>query len=460
MTNRTKCSRNPLEDEAIQKTAERALKESRRREEEQIMEGNTMNEQILMKLAEAEKKRSFKQKLKDNAWTIGLSTSAPSVGFAIDQQRRNIKKEKATGEKPKSLIERRPGTVGGAVAGALASPLSRMALNSMIGVRTSPAQLASEMVTGAAGGALGGALIVDPLTRWGTKRYYRKKDEKALKNQQRNELLAKRFAEDETLRQAQVRQAEKYLQENPLQKTAAYGDVVRGNERILMKLAEAEKKSGLTEMQRAMLGGAIGAASGWSLGGVLFNSPATRKQVAAAAGAGALLGLGDTALRKRLRRQPTNANLQKTAAYGDFVRNLGRNYERKVGRGYLDAFKKFQKATGKVDKASFQEANKSLAKRLTQSRTVGRVAHKYAPAITTGAIGLGAAGAAAGTMAAVRAIKNKRQGQEKTASYHAARELLGLPKEASVTLAGPQSIKKIPAKDQILKMIRDLAKKK
>ena len=76
-----------------------------------------MNERILMKLAEAEKKRSFKQKLKDNAWTIGLSASAPSVGFAIDQQRRNIKKEKATGEKPKSLIERYPGTVGGAVTG-------------------------------------------------------------------------------------------------------------------------------------------------------------------------------------------------------------------------------------------------------------------------------------------------------------------------------------------------------
>ena len=103
----------------------------------------------------------------------------------------------------------------------------------------------------------------------------------------------------------------------------------------------------------------------------------------------------------------------KTAAYGDFVRNLRRNYERKVGREYLDAFKKFQKATGKVDRASFEEANKLLAKRLARSRTVGRVAHKYAPAITTGAIGLGAAGAAAGGIAAARAIKNKRQGKEK-----------------------------------------------
>ena len=167
-----------------------------------------MNERILMKLAEAEKKQNIKQKLKDNAWTIGLSPIAPSVGFAIDQQRRNIKKEKATGEKPKSLIERRPGVVGGAVVGGLSDPLSRMAKNRLRGVRTSPTQLASEMVRGAAGGAIGGLLIVDPLTRWGTKRYYRKKYEKAL----RNELLAKRLAENEILRQAQVRQAEKYLQ--------------------------------------------------------------------------------------------------------------------------------------------------------------------------------------------------------------------------------------------------------
>ena len=186
-------------------------------------EASQMNEQILMKLAEAEKKQNIKQILKDTAWTIGLSPIAPSVGFAIDQQRRNIKKEKATGEKPKSLIERRPGVVGGAVVGGLIDPLSRMAKSSLRGVRTSPTQLASEMVRGAAGGAIGGLLLVDPLTRWGTKRYYRKKDEKAL----RNELLAKRLAENEILRQAQVRQAEKYLQENPLQKTAAYGDTIK-----------------------------------------------------------------------------------------------------------------------------------------------------------------------------------------------------------------------------------------
>ena len=142
-----------------------------------------MNEQILMKLAEAEKKRNFKQKLKDNAWTIGFSTigapiGGPMVGFAIDQQRRNIKKEKATGEKPKSLIERRPGAVGGAITGALAYPLFEMATRNMVGARTSPAQLALGTVRDAAIGALGGALIVDPLTRWGTRKYYQRRDKR------------------------------------------------------------------------------------------------------------------------------------------------------------------------------------------------------------------------------------------------------------------------------------------
>lgn len=315
-----------------------------------------MNEQILMKLAEAEKKQSIKQKLKDNAWTIGLGGIAPGVGFAIDQHRANIKKEKATGEKPKSLIERHPGVVGGLVAGGLINPLSRMATNNLLGIRTSPAQLASEMVRGAAGGAIGGALIVDPLTRWGTKRYYRKKEEKALKKQQRNELLAKRLAENEILRQAQVRQAEKYLQENPLQKTAAYGDTIK-------------------------------------------------------------------------------------------------NLASRVGSRARNAFQGLRNTPG----VNIPLQQQNLA------RSAVRFAQRGAKALTARGIGLGAlgaAGAAAGTMAAARAIKNNRQGQEKTASYYAARELLGLQKEANLILAGSQNVKEISAKDQILKMIRDLAKKK
>jgi hypothetical protein len=327
----------------------------------------TMNEQILMKLAEAEKKQSIKQKLKDNAWTIGLSPIAPSVGFAIDQQRANIKKEKATDEKPKSFIERRPGVVGGVVAGGLISPLARMAANNMKGIRTSPAQLASEMVRGAAGGAIGGVLLVDPLTRWGTKRYYRKKDEKALKKQQRNELLAKRLAENEILRQAQVRQAERYLQENPLQKTAAYGDTIKNL-------------------------------------------------------AGRVEGGARNAFQK-LRNTP----------YGDTVKNLASRVE----SGAQNAFQKLRNTSGAFKPLQQQNL----------ARSVSQFAQRNAKALTTGAIGLGAAGAVAGGIAAARAIKNKRQGQEKTASYYAARELLGLQKEAKET----------SAKDQILKIIRDLA---
>ena len=164
-----------------------------------------MNEQILMKLAEMEKKRGFKQKLKDNAWTIGLGVGAraPSVGFAIDQQRRNIKKEKATGEKPKSLIERRPGVVSGAVMGGVVRPLLRTVMRGSRGGNTSLGQLATEMIGGAAGGALGGALIVDPLTRWGTRKYYQHRDkemERAIRNR---------------------------IQEGSLQKEAAYGDTVK-----------------------------------------------------------------------------------------------------------------------------------------------------------------------------------------------------------------------------------------
>lgn len=270
-----------------------------------------MNERILMKLAEAEKKQSIKQKLKDNAWLIGLSPIAPSVGLAIDQQRANIKKEKATGEKPKSLIERHPGTVGGAVTGALVKPLTKMVTNSMLGARTSPAQLASEMVGGAVKGAVGGALIVDPLTRWGTRKYYQRRDK---------------------------------------------------------------------EIERA------------------------------------------------IRNKIQEGSLQKEAAYGDTIKNLASRVE----SGARNAFQKLRNTPGVIKPQNL-------------ARGAVQFAQRNAKALTTGAIGLGAAGTIAGGIAAARAIKNKQQGQEKTASYYAARELLGLQKEAK---------KETSAKDQILQMIR------
>ncbi len=306
-----------------------------------------MNERILMKLAEAEKKQSIKQTLKDNAWTIGLGGIAPSVGFAIDQHRANIKKEKATGEKPKSLIERRPGVVGGAVVGGLIKPLSRMAVRSIAGAQTSPAQLKSEMVRGATSGALGGLLFVDPLTRWGTRKYYQRRDEeieRAIRNR---------------------------MQEGSLQKEAAYGDTIKN------------------------LASRIGSRARNTFQG-LRNTP-----------------------------------------YGNTIKNLASRVE----SGARNAFQGLRNTPGVI-------------------KPLQQFAQRNAKALTAGGVGLGAAGAIAGGIAAARAIKNKRQGQEKTASYYVARELLGLQKEAKLILAGSPHVKEISAKDQILKMIRDLAKKK
>ena len=110
--------------------------------------------------------------------------------------------------------------------------------------------------------------------------------------------------------------------------------------------------------------------------------------------------------------------------YGNTIKNLASRVE----SGARNTFQKLRNTPGVI-------------------KPLQQFAQRNAKALTAGGIGLGAVGAIAGGIAAARAIKNKRQGQEKTASYYAARELLGLQKEAS-------------AKDQILKMIRDLAKKK
>lgn len=191
-----------------------------------------------------------------------------------------------------------------------------------------------------------------------------------------------------------------------------------------MKLAEAEKKRGLTERQRAMLGGAIGVASGLSLGGVLLNKPATRKQIAAAAAAGALLGLGETALQKRLRRQAANANLQKTAAYGDTVKALGRKAFKAAGD---TAFRNLlqSKTKGDLRRAILQINAIHAANKFVQENAKG---------ITTGALIAGTGGALAGAGALI----TRQREREKTASYYAVREMLGLDKEASQAPGGTQ----------------------
>ena len=377
-----------------------------------------VNEQILTKLVEMEKKLGFKQKLKDNAWTIGLNAVAPNfgfAGFAIDQQRRNIKKEKATGEKPKSLIERYPGTVGGAVAGALANPLFKMEANRMIGVRTSPAQLASEMVRGAAGGALGGALIVDPLTRWGTRKYYQHRDkeiEKAIRNR---------------------------TQGGSLQKEAAYGDAVKAlgtkafkaaGDTAFRKLLQSKTKG---DLRRAILQiNAISAANKF----VQENAKGITTGALTAGAGGALAGAGALMTRQREREktasyyavremlgldkevsQAASAALQKEAAYGDTVKALGR----KILGAAEDA------AINKFLQSKTSEEFRRAGLRADAIRAANRFVQENAKDITTGALIAGTSGALAGA----RALITRQREREKTASYYAVREMLGLGKEVS-----------------------------
>ena len=79
--------------------------------------------------------------------------------------------------------------------GGLINPLARMVGRSIAGARTSPAQPKSEMVRGATKGALGGLLFVDPLTRWGTRKYYQRRDEeieRAIRNRIQEGLSKKK----------------------------------------------------------------------------------------------------------------------------------------------------------------------------------------------------------------------------------------------------------------------------
>jgi len=206
------------------------------------------------------------------------------------------------------------------------------------------------------------------------------------------------------------------------------------NEQILMKLAEAEKKSGLTETQRAMLGGAIGAASGWSLGGVLLDSPAARKRVAVAAGAGALLGLGDTALRKRLRRQAAEAALQKEAAYGDAVKALGRKTFKAAEDAAIDKF--LQSKT----KQDFRRA----ALQIDAIRAADRFVRENAKGITTGALTVGTSGALAGARALITRQREREKNSELLRCARNARTgQRGEPSSGRHT-AGNQQEKKTP----------------
>jgi len=203
------------------------------------------------------------------------------------------------------------------------------------------------------------------------------------------------------------------------------------NERILMKLAEDEKRRKLTESQKRVLTSAalsgLSAPLAFTWGTVRRRGKVHPGNLALVSGLGTLTGAGSQALAEKIRER----KFQKEAAYGDTIKNLARRVERRAQNKYLDELWKYYSTGGWESKPFFAEANKPVARQMFRARDANRFVQRNAKALTTGAIGLGAAGAAAGTVAAVRAIKNKRQGQEKTASYHAARELLGLQKEAA-----------------------------
>ena len=372
-----------------------------------------MNEQILMKLAEAEKKRSFKQKLKDNAWTIGLSAmNAPNVGFAIDQQRRNIKKEKATGEKPKSLIERYPGTVSGAVAGGLIYPLGRMVTRGIAGAQTSPAQLKSEMVRGATSGALGGLLFVDPLTQWGTRKYYQRRDEeieKAIRNRIQEGSLQKEAAYGDTVRAlgrkilgaAEDAAIDKFLQSKTSEEFRRAGlraDAIRAANRFVQENAE-----GITT--GALIAGTSGALAGAR---ALITRQREREKTASYYVVREMLGLGKEA------SQAASAALQKEAAYGDTVKALGTKAFRAAGDA---AFRNLLQSKSKKDlRRAFRQ--------IRAIRAANRFVQENAKGITTGALIAGTSGALAGARAL---IKRQRE-----------REMLGPGKEANQTPGGTQ----------------------
>ena len=109
--------------------------------------------------------------------------------------------------------------------------------------------------------------------------------------------------------------------------------------------------------------------------------------------------------------------LQKEAAYGDTVKALGRKAFKAAGD---TAFRKLlqSKTKGDLRRAILQINAISAANKFVQENAKG---------ITTGALTAGAGGALAGA----GALMTRQREREKTASYYAVREMLGLDKEVS-----------------------------
>ena len=119
-----------------------------------------------------------------------------------------------------------------------------------------------------------------------------------------------------------------------------------------------------------------------------------------------------------------NTALQKEAAYGDTVRALGR----KILGAAEDA------AIDKFLQSKTSEEFRRAGLRADAIRAANRFVQENAKGITTGALIAGTGGALAGA----RALITRQKEREKTASYYAVREMLGLGKEASQTPGSTQ----------------------
>ena len=124
-----------------------------------------------------------------------------------------------------------------------------------------------------------------------------------------------------------------------------------------------------------------------------------------------LAAYGDTALRKE-------------AAYGDTVKALGK----KILGAAEDA------AIDKFLQSKTNEEFRRAGLRADAIRAANRFVQENAKGITTGALIAGTSGALAGA----RALITRQREREKTASYYAVREMLGLDKEASQAPDGTQ----------------------
>jgi hypothetical protein len=149
--------------------------------------------------------------------------------------------------------------------------------------------------------------------------------------------------------------------------------------------------------------------------------------VAHGTGTGKCFGMGESRVNEQILMKLAaygDATLQKEAAYGDTVKALGR----KILGAAEDA------AIDKFLQSKTNEEFRRAGLRADAIRAANRFVQENAKGITTGALTVGTSGALAGA----RALITRQREREKTASYYAVREMLGLDKEASQAPNGTQ----------------------